>query len=332
VKRESLRNVGITAIGAHLPEEVLDNAFFESILDTSDEWIRTRSGVLERRRAPEDEATSDLAVRAAQEILDTRGIKPTDLDMIITATVTPDHIFPSTGNLVQSKLGATDVPSYDVLAACTGFIYALTQGYSLVSSGLYDKVLVLGAECMTRILDYEDRSHCFLFGDAAAGFLLEPTDEPGIIELFLASDGSKWTILHQKTCGSKYPVNEERLRRKEHLVYMEGREVFKHAVRRMAQASDLVLERSGWTTDDVDWFFAHQANIRIIDSTVKHLKLDKSKNYVTIDHIGNTTAASIPYGMYEAYKKGKLKKGDKVLITAFGGGFTWGSGTIVWQI
>jgi 3-oxoacyl-[acyl-carrier-protein] synthase-3 len=332
VKTNGLRNVTITAIGGYLPEEILDNAWFEARLDTTDEWIRTRSGVIERRRALENEATSDLAVRAAKEILETRGIGPTDLDMIIVATVTPDHIFPSTGNLVQAKLGATDVPSYDVLAACTGFIYALSQGVAFVRSGMYDKVLVIGAECMSRIMNYEDRGSCFLFGDAAAGLLLEPSDEPGILELYLGSDGSKWEILFQKTCGSKFPVTEERLRNKEHMVYMEGREVFKHAVRRMAQASDVVLERSGWTTKDIDIFFAHQANIRIIESTVKHLNLDPEKSYVTIDYVGNTTAASIPYGMYDAYRKGKLKKGDKVLLAAFGGGFTWGGGTLIWRI
>jgi len=332
VKFSATKNVAITAIGGYLPEEVLDNAYFERILDTTDQWIREHSGVLERRILPDNEATSDLAVRAAKEALDARGLKPTDLDMIIVATVTPDHLFPSTGNLVQAKLGATDVPSYDVLAACSGFLYALAQGYAFAGSGFYDKVLVIGAEAMTRIANYEDRSSCFLFGDAAACVLLEPSDEPGIMAIHLGSDGTKASILMQKAGGSKYPVNEERIRNKEHMIYMEGHEVFKHAVRRMAEASDIALEKSGWTTKDIDWFFAHQANIRIVDSTVKHLKLDKSKNYVTIDFVGNTTSASIPYGMYDAYKKGKLKKGDKVLISAFGGGFTWGSATLVWTI
>ena len=326
------RNVAVTAIGGYLPEEVLDNAYFERILDTTDQWIREHSGVRERRKLPENEATSDLAVRAAKEALASRGIEPTELGMIIVATVTPDHLFPSTGNLVQAKLGARDVPSYDILAACSGFLYAFAQGYAFVRSGLYDKVLVIGAEAMTRITNYADRSYCFLFGDAAAAVLLEPSDEPGIIALHLGSDGSKGSILIQKTGGSKYPLTEERVRNKEHLVSMEGHQVFKHAVRRMAKASDIALEKSGWTKDDVDWFFAHQANIRIVDSTVKHLKLDKAKNYVTIDYVGNTTAASIPYGMYDAYKKGKLKKGDKVLLSAFGGGFTWASATLVWTI
>jgi len=332
VESKNLRNVGITAVGAHLPDEVLDNIWFEERLDTTDEWIRSRSGIERRHRLPDDEATSDLAVRAAREMLEMRGLEPTELDMIIVATITPDHLFPSTANLVQAKLGATDVPSYDVFAACTGFIYALLQGYTMVRSGIYDKVMVIGAEAMTRILNFEDRDTCFLFGDAAAGCLLEPSDEPGIMDLFLGSDGSKYDFLHQKTCGSKYPVNEERIRNGDQYVYMEGREVFKHAVRRMARASEVVLERSGWTSEDVDIFFAHQANIRIVDSTVKHLKLDKSKNYVTIDKVANTTAASIPYGIYDAYKEGRLKAGDKVLITAFGGGFTWGGGTIIWRI
>ena len=332
VEFENMRHVAITAVGAHLPEEVVDNAWFVERYDTTDEWIRARSGIRFRRKLPDNEATSDLAVRAAKEILETRGLKPTDLDMIIIATVSMDHIYPSTGNLVQAKLGATGVPSYDVLAACTGFIYALVQGYSMVRCGMYDKVMVLGAEAMSRITNFDDRSTCFLFGDAAAGFLLEPSDEPGIVKLYLGSDGSKGDILCQKAGGSKYPATEERIRNKEHFLYMEGREVFKHAVRRMAQASDEVLERSGWTTDDVDLFFAHQANVRIVDSTVKHLKLDESKNYATIETVGNTTSASIPYGMYAAYKEGRLKKGDKVLITAFGGGFTWGSGTIIWSI
>ncbi len=326
------RNVAITAIGGYIPEEILDNSFFENIIDTTDEWIRTRSGVIERRRVPAEEATSDLALRAAQEILETRGIGPTEIDMIIVATVTPDYIFPSTGNLLQAKLDAVDVPSYDILAACTGFLYALSQGYAYVSCGLYDKVMVIGAESMSRILNYEDRGSCFLFGDAAAGVLLEPSDEPGIVELFLGSDGSKWSILYQKAGGSKHPSTEENVRLMENKVYMEGREVFKHAVRRMAQASDTVLERSGWTVEDVDWFFAHQANIRIIESTVKHLKLDPAKNFVTIDRVGNTTAASIPYGLYKAYKDGALKPGNKLLLTAFGGGFTWGGATLVWRI
>ena len=332
MESESIRNVGITAVGAHLPDEVLDNTWFEERLDTTDEWIRSRSGIVQRHRLPENEATSDLAVRAAREMLEMRGLEPTDLDMIILATITPDHLFPSTANLVQAKLGATDVPGYDMYAACSGFLYALMQGYTMVKSGIYDKVMVLGAEAMTRILNFKDRDTCFLFGDAAAGCLLEPSDEPGIMDLYLGADGSKFDFLHQKTCGSKYPVNEERIRNGDQYVYMEGREVFKHAVRRMTQASEVVLERSGWTIEDVDIFFAHQANIRIIDSTVKHLKIDKSKNYVTIDKVANTTAASIPYGIYDAYMAGRLKPGDKVLVTAFGGGFTWGGGTITWQI
>jgi 3-oxoacyl-[acyl-carrier-protein] synthase-3 len=332
LKHETVRNVAITAVGAHLPEEILDNAFFENILDTSDEWIRTRSGVVERRRCAEDEATSDLGAMAAREICEMRGIEPGELDMIINATVTPDHLFPSAANLIQWKLGAAEAPSYDLLAACSGFMYGLTQGYAMVACGLYDKVMVLGSEAMSRIMNYKDRSACFLFGDAAAGVLLEPSDEPGIHNLYLGSDGSHFDVLHQKTCGSRMPVSEERLRAGEQYIYMEGREVFKHAVRRMAEVCEIVLGRTGWSTEDVDMLFAHQANIRIVDATVKRLKLDKSRNYVTIDKVGNTTSASIPYGMYAAYKEGKLKFGDKVLLTAFGGGFTWGGAALTWKI
>lgn len=320
----------ITAVGGYVPDYILTNKELETIVDTNDEWIKTRTGVEERRILKgEGLASSDLAVPAIQEILKKNNLQPTDIDCIICATVTPDMIFPATANIIADKLGATNAWGYDLQAACSGFLFALTQGASLIESGRYKKVIVVGAEKMSAIVDYTDRTTCILFGDAAGAVLLEP-GEPGygIIDSLLKTDGSGRHYLKMKAGGSLKPASIETVTAKEHFIYQEGQTVFKFAVKGMADVSAELMAKNNLKSEDVAWLVPHQANLRIISATADRMGLSMDKVMINIQRYGNTTSATIPLCLWEWEKQ--LKKGDNIVLAAFGGGFTWGATWVKW--
>ncbi len=320
----------ITAIGGYVPETKLTNKDLEKMVDTNDEWIKTRTGVSERRILKgEGLATSDMVVPAVQELCKKRGINPSEIDCLIVATVTPDMVFPATANIACDKLGATNAFGFDVSAACSGFLYTLTLGASLVESGRYKKVVVCGADKMSAIVDYSDRATCILFGDGAGAVLLEPGEEGfGILDSLLKSDGSGRNFLHMKAGGSLKPASMESVAAKEHYIYQEGQSVFKFAVKGMADVSAELLERNNLTGDDIAWLVPHQANKRIIDATADRMGLSQDKVMLNIERYGNTTAATIPLCLWEWEKQ--LNKGDNIVLAAFGGGFTWGATLVKW--
>jgi 3-oxoacyl-[acyl-carrier-protein] synthase-3 len=320
----------ITAIGGYLPEDKLTNADLEKMVDTTDEWIRTRTGVSERRILKgKDLGTSDLAAPAVLSACHKRGITPSDIDCIIVATVTPDMFFPSTANLVCDKIGAKNAWGFDLSAACSGFVYALTTGASLIESGRYRRVVVVGADKMSSIVDYTDRTTCILFGDGAGAVLLEPNIEGyGVLDSILKSDGSGGKYLHMKAGGSKKPASIETVTNKEHYIYQEGQAVFKFAVVGMAEVSYELMQRNNLTSDDIAWLVPHQANKRIIDATSHRMGLPDEKVMMNIEKYGNTTAATIPLCLWD-YRK-ELNKGDNIVLAAFGGGFTWGATLVKW--
>ncbi len=316
----------MTGIGHYLPERVLTNFDFEKMVDTTDEWIVTRSGIRERHIASEDQASSDLAYEASRRALEAAGVNPHDLDLIIVGTVTSDMPFPSTACILQDRLGAKKAAAFDVTAACSGFIYGLSIAHSLIAHGKNEKVLVVGVETLSRITDYEDRTTCVLFGDGAGAAVLEPCEAgEGILSSFMQSDGSYAELLYLPAGGSRRPLTEERLRNREQYVKMKGNDLFKYAVRAMVDASRIVLKEVDMTTKDLDFLVPHQANLRIIEGVRQRLKLPKEKVIVNIDHVGNTSAASIPIAMSEAVTRGDIVPGDKVLMVGFGGGLTWGA-------
>ena len=323
-------NAMITAVGAYLPEYRLTNKELESMVETNDEWIKTRTGVEERRILKgEGLATSDMGKEAVNELLRKRNINPEEIDCLICATVTPDMVFPATGNIVSDKCGLTNAFSFDIEAACSGFLYALTTGAAFIESGRYKKVIVLGADKMSSIVDYSDRTTCILFGDAAAAVLLEPTtDQIGVLDSILRSDGSGRKFLHMKAGGSLKPPSVETVTAKEHFVYQEGQSVFKFAVKGMADVSYELLQRNNLTADDIAWIVPHQANLRIIDATANRMGLAPEKVMINIHKYGNTTAATIPLCLWEWEKR--LHKGDNLVLAAFGGGFTWGATWLKW--
>jgi len=320
----------ITAVGGYVPPDVLTNFDLEKMVETNDEWIRTRTGVSERRILKgEGLATSDLAVPAIKFLLDKRGISAEEIDCVIVATVTPDMVFPATANIVCHKLGIKHAWSFDIAAACSGFLYALTVGTTLVESGRYKKVIVCGADKMSSITDYSDRNTCILFGDAAGAVLLEPNDEGyGVLDSLLRSDGIGSPYLHMKAGGSKKPASIETVMAKEHYAYQEGPAVFKFAVKGMADISAELLEKNNLTGDDIAWLVPHQANLRIIDATANRMGLAKEKVMINIQKYGNTTAATIPLCLWEW--RNQLNKGDNIVLAAFGGGFTWGATLVKW--
>jgi len=320
----------ITAVGGYVPETKLTNADLEKMVDTNDEWIRTRTGISERRILKgEGKATSDLAVPAIQEILRKKNLDPKEIDCIICATVTPDMLFPSTANIISDKVGATNAFSYDILAACSGFLFALTTGATLIESGRYKKVIVVGADKMSSIVDYTDRTTCIIFGDGGAAVLLEPsTDENGILDSILRSDGSGKAFLHMKSGGSISPASVETVLAKQHFIFQDGQPVFKFAVKGMADVSAELLERNQLTGDDIAWLVPHQANLRIIDATANRMGLSKDKVMINIQKYGNTTAGTLPLCLWDWEKQ--LKKGDNIVLAAFGGGFTWGATLVKW--
>lgn len=320
----------IAGIGSYVPEKILTNADLEKIVDTSDEWIRTRSGIRERRIADDGVATSDLAAIAAQRAIKSAGITPQDIEAIIVGTATPDMPFPSTACLVQSKIGARKIISFDVSAGCTGFLYALSVADSYIKSG-YDNILVIGADILTKITDYTDRSTCVLFGDGAGAVIVKKTtDDSTILSSYFAADGASWKLLHQPGGGSRIPASHESVDKKLHCIKMEGNEVFKLAVRAMAEASTETLKKANIPPEKVNLLIPHQANIRIIEATAKRLNMPMSKVYINLDKYGNTSTASIPIALDEAVQNGKIKKGGLLLMVAFGAGFTWGGVLVRW--
>lgn len=321
-----LRGSRITGTGRFTPEKVLTNFDLEKMVDTSDEWIVTRTGIRERRIAGPTEATSDIAVPAARAALESAGVDAADLDGIILATVLGDMVFPATSCLVQKQLGAVNAAAYDLNAACSGFIYGLSQAHALISSGHMDRVLVIGVEVLSKITDWSDRATCVLFGDGGGAAVVEacPAGE-GILGTFIKSDGNLADLLHIPAGGTREPISCESINRRDHLIKMKGDGVFKYAVRAMEDATHQVLDQAGLTADDIDVFIPHQANVRIIDAVQKRLGLPDAKVIVNIDKYGNSSAGTIPIAFDEVARNGKLKKGDLVLLVAFGGGLTWGA-------
>lgn len=321
----------ITAVGGFVPEDKLTNADLEKMVDTTDEWIRTRTGVSERRILKgEGKATSDLGAPAVLDLCKKRDIEPSEIECIICCTVTPDMPFPATANIIADKAGAINAWSFDLAAACSGFIYGLTTAAALIESGRYKKVVVVGADKMSAIVDYSDRTTCILFGDGAGAVLLEPSkDDTGILDSILRSDGSGAQYLHQKAGGSAKPASIETVTQKQHFIYQEGQAVFKFAVKGMADVSAELIERNSLTGDDIAWLVPHQANKRIIDATASRMGLPAEKVMLNIERYGNTTAATIPLCLWEW--ESKLKKGDNIVLAAFGGGFTWGATLVRWS-
>ena len=323
---------GILGVGSYLPEKIISNFDLEKIMDTSDEWIRTRTGIKERRVADENEATSDLATKAALNAIKDANLTPEDIDLIIVATITPDMIFPSTACLVQANIKATKAACFDLEAACSGFIYGMTVAKQFIETNTYKHVLVIGAEALSRILDYEDRSTAILFGDGAGAVVMGSVNEGGVLSTNLGSDGNGKDYLNIPAGGSKNPASEETLKNRLHSVKMAGNDVFKFAVRIMQDASIKCVESANLDIQHIDYLIPHQANIRIIEASAKRLKLNMDKVYVNLDRYGNMSAASIPVALDEAYREGKIKKGDNIVLVGFGGGLTWGASVVRWSI
>jgi 3-oxoacyl-[acyl-carrier-protein] synthase-3 len=320
----------ITAVGGYVPEDKLTNSDLEKMVDTNDEWIRTRTGIEERRILKgEGLATSDMIVPAVKQLCEKRGIDPMEIDCMIVATVTPDMLFPATANIACDKLDAKNAWGFDLEAACSGFLYALTTGAAFIESGRYKKVVVAGADKMSAIVDYSDRTTCILFGDGAGAVLLEPNhDGYGVLDSILKSDGSGCHYLHMKAGGSLKPPSIETVANKEHFIYQEGQPVFKFAVKGMADISAELLEKNKLTGDDIAWLVPHQANKRIIDATANRMGLSHEKVMLNIQRYGNTTNATIPLCLWDW--KHELNKGDLLVLSAFGGGFTWGATLVKW--
>jgi 3-oxoacyl-[acyl-carrier-protein] synthase III len=325
-------HAGITGVGKYFPERIVKNADLEKIVDTNDEWIRTRTGIEERRFVEPGVGASDLALPASRQALEMAGVTPDQIDCIIFATVTPDNMFPSAACTLQAKLGATKAWAFDLSGACSGWVYALAVADGLIRGGMHETVLVVGADVMTSILDFEDRNTCVLFGDGAGATLLQklPDGEEGILGHDLGADGEGGQWLYMTAGGSAKPASHETVDNREHYVVQNGQQVFKAAVDGMAQVSVGLLERLGLTGDQVDLFVPHQANLRIIDYARKRAGLPMEKVMVTIDKFGNTTAGTIPTSLCIAAEEGRVKRGDLVLVATFGAGFTWGASAIRW--
>ncbi len=326
------RGAGILSIGMALPERVLTNFDLEAIVDTSDEWITTRTGIKERRIAEDRVATSDLAAEAGRVALKEIGLSSKNVDLIILATATPDYPFPAAACSVQDLLDAENAAAFDISAACSGFLYGMSLARSMINSGQYRYILLIGAETLTRICDFTDRSTCVLFGDGAGAVVLgEVPEGSGILSTYMKSDGRLTRILNMPAGGSRQPATKESVDQRLHYIKMMGNELFKYATRAMEEAALEALKRADMDTSDVDLFIPHQANIRIIDATARRLKLPKEKVFVNIDRYGNTSAASIPIALVEAQEQGRITNGSVVLLVAAGGGVTWASALLKWQ-
>jgi 3-oxoacyl-[acyl-carrier-protein] synthase-3 len=320
----------ITGVGGYVPEYILDNHELSAMMDTNDEWITTRVGIKERRILKEPNVgTSFLAAKAIEDLFSKTGTKPEEIDLVICGTTTPDHIYPSVASMAAEKVGIKNSLAFDLQAACSGFIVALSTASSFIESGKYKKVLVIGADKMSAITDYTDRTTAPLFGDGAGVVLLEPTTENyGVLDTMIYTDGVGMKHLHIKAGGSAIPTSKETLEQGLQYTYQEGQNVYKYAVTNMAEVSASIMEKNGLSSDDVNWLIPHQANLRIIDAVVNRTGLDYNKVIINIDHFGNTSAASIPLCIWESEKK--FKKGDNMILTAFGAGFTWGSVWVKW--
>lgn len=327
-----MRSVGILGTGAHLPEKVLTNFDLEKMVDTSDEWIVSRTGIRERRIAADNVASSDLAVEAGRKALEAAGIAPDQLDLIIVATVTPDMMFPATACLVQDRLGASKAATFDLSAACTGFLYGITTAAQFIANGIYRYALVIGVDCLSKIINWEDRNTCVLFGDGAGAVVLGPVEEGyGFLSFDLGADGSGGNLLLQPAGGSRIPASMESVEKKLHTISMTGGEVFKFAVRVMGNAAEEALKKAGMTKDDIDFLVPHQANIRIIDAAVRRFGLSEDKVIVNLDRYGNMSSASIPVALDEAVREGRIREGDTLVLVGFGGGLTWGAAVLKWS-
>jgi 3-oxoacyl-[acyl-carrier-protein] synthase-3 len=321
----------ITGTGSYVPEKVLTNFDLEKFLDTSDEWIKSRTGISERHVAADDENTSDLATKAAKRALEMAGVDAEDLDLIVVGTITGDYPWPATACVVQSNLGAVSAGAFDVSAACSGFLYALSCAVDRIEAGRSKKALVIGAEILTRILNWDDRNTCMLFGDAAGAVIVEASEgEHGILSTHLHADGSQLELLYQPGFSTKLVPNVESIKNKDYTLKMQGNEVFKVAVRSMTEVAKIALDANNMTVEDIDLFIPHQANIRILDATAKRIGFRDDQVYINVDRFGNTSAATIPLALDEANRAGRIKKGDILLLDAFGGGFTWASVMLRW--
>ena len=327
-------SVFIQALGVHAPARKLTNEELSSMVDTSDEWIKTRSGISERRIAAADENPSDMGAKAAAQALTRAGLTPADIDLLIVATMTPDVPFPSTACLLQAKLGLRrDIPCFDVSAACSGFVYALQVGTDMMRSGAYRHALVIGAEKLSSVVDWSDRTTCVLFGDGAGAAILATTSAKnvGVLGNLLGADGNNAELLHCAAGGSATPATPESIKAGKHLLRMNGKEVFRHAVRVMSESCERVLAKCGVKSEQVAWFIPHQANIRILEAVASQLNVSMDRFPSNLDRYGNTSAASIPLALEEAWRAGKIKHGDLVLIVAFGAGLTWGATLLRWH-
>ena len=322
--------ISITGIGAYAPEHVITNDDLSKMMETSDEWIVERTGIHERRIAADDQALSDLALPAARDALEQAGLDPGTVDLIIVATVTPDMAFPSAGAIIADELGAPDAAAYDLSAGCTGFMYAVAQGYGMVAAGLARHALVVGGDVLSRILDWSDRGTAVLFGDGAGAVVLERVSEGGFLGFELGADGSGGPQLYLPAGGSRSPATADTVAEHKHYVQMNGREVFKFATRILVTSAEKVLAECGKTIDDVDVYIPHQANVRIIDHAAEKLGIPKEKIVVNVERYGNTSSGSIPLALADAQAEGRLQEGALVLMTGMGAGLTWGSGLIEW--
>ena len=320
----------ITGIGGFVPEDKLTNADLEKMVDTTDDWIRARTGIYERRILKgEGLGTSHMGVKAVEQLIQKTGLKPEEVDLVICATVTPDYVFPATANLIADRTGMTNAFSYDIEAACSGFLYSLSTGAQFIASGFAKKVVVVGADKMSSMVDYTNRSTCIIFGDGAAAVLLEPNQEGyGFQDAILRSDGSGYRHLYQEAGGSVKPASQETVANKQHTIYQDGQTVFKFAVKHMADVSARIMERNHLRAEDVSWLVPHQANKRIIDATASRMGISREKVMVNIQRLGNTTNATIPLCLWEW--EPKLQRGQNIVMAAFGGGFTWGSILFKW--
>ncbi|QYR19811.1 ketoacyl-ACP synthase III [Paenibacillus sp. sptzw28] len=323
--------VGIIGTGKYVPERILTNRDLEQMVETNDEWIVTRTGIRERRIAAPEQATSDLAYHASEAALKAAGITAEELDLIIVATITPDMFFPSTACLLQEKLRAKKAAAFDLSAACSGFIYGLATASNMIATGMYKHVLVVGAECLSRITDYTDRNTCILFGDGAGAVVLGPVAEGrGFRSFELGADGAGGELLKVCGGGSRLPSTEQTIADKQHYIYMAGSEVFKFAVRIMGNAAEEALRKAGMNKGDIDLLIPHQANIRIIQSALNRLDLPEEKSMINLHNYGNVSAASIPIALAEAVEQSRVKEGDCIVLVGFGGGLTWGASVLVW--
>jgi len=320
----------ITAVNGYVPEYVLTNAELEDMVDTTDEWIRTRTGILQRHILKgEGKGSSDMAAPAVLGLCEKRGIDPEEIDMLLCATVTPDMMFPATANLICHKVGAKNAFGFDILAACSGFLYALVTGAKYIESGTHKKVVIVGSDKMSSIIDYTNRNNCIIFGDGCGAVLLEAAEDGvGIEDSILKSDGAGGEFLYQKAGGSCYPASKETVEAGEHFIHQEGKAVFKYAVSNMADVSYEIMQRNNLSSEDVDWLVPHQANKRIIDATANRMGLGHEKVMINIHKYGNTTAGTLPLCLWDW--EDKLKKGDNIVLAAFGGGFTWGAVYLKW--